>query len=107
MAAGELREHRPFWPAVLFAMGLFVAVHLLLFLTLPWALALAAVGAGRRHNAASGVPPRTGRAEHLASALVHFVMQGAIKVIVVSRETGAGLPLIWMVGCAKLPYWCF
>jgi membrane protease YdiL (CAAX protease family) len=101
---GHAREHRPFWPAVLFAMGPFVAVHLLLFLTLPWPLALAAVAL-----AAATTPPlaylyELGGRSIWPPALVHFVMQGAIKVVVVSGEE---LPLIWMVGCATLPYLVF
>jgi membrane protease YdiL (CAAX protease family) len=104
---GHAREHRPFWPAVLFAMGPFVAVHLLLFLTLPWALALASVAL-----AAATTPPlaylyELGGRSIWPPALVHFVMQGAIKVVVVSGETGMRLPLIWMIGCATLPYLVF
>jgi membrane protease YdiL (CAAX protease family) len=104
---GHAREHRRFWGAVRLAMGPFVAVHLLLFVTLPWTLALAAVAL-----AAATTPPlaylyELGGRSIWPPALVHFVMQGAIKVIVLPGEGGLQLPLIWMVGCATLPYLAF
>jgi membrane protease YdiL (CAAX protease family) len=104
---GHARENRPFWRAVALAMGPFVAVHLLLFLSMPWMLALAAVGL-----AAATTPPlaylyELGGRSIWPPALVHFVMQGAIKIIVLPGEAGLQLPLIWMTGCATLPYLVF
>ena len=37
------REGRDFWRAALVAAGLFVTVHLLMFLMLPWPIALASL----------------------------------------------------------------
>jgi membrane protease YdiL (CAAX protease family) len=104
---GHAREHRPFWRAVISAMGPFVAVHLLLFLTLPWSLALASVAL-----AAATTPPlayryELGERSIWPPALVHLVMQGAIKLVLVSGEAGTRLPLIWMAGCATVPYLVF
>jgi membrane protease YdiL (CAAX protease family) len=103
---GHAREHRPFWPAVGVAMRPFVLVHLLLFLTLPWPVALAAVTL-----AAATCPPfaylfELGGRSIWPPALVHFVMQGAIKIVILPGA-GVSLPLIWMVGCATVPYLVF
>jgi membrane protease YdiL (CAAX protease family) len=104
---GHARKARPFWPAVILAMGPFVAVHLLLFLTLPWPVALAAVAL-----TAATTPPlaylfELGGHSIWPPALVHFVMRGAVKVVILPGEAGVRFPLIWMVGCATLPYLVF
>jgi membrane protease YdiL (CAAX protease family) len=104
---GHASENRRFWRAVALAMGPFVAAHLLLFLTLPWTLALASVAL-----AAATTPPlarlyEVGGRSIWPPALVHFVMQGAIKLIIVPGEVTVRLPLIWMLACATLPYLVF
>ena len=104
---GHARGGRPFWRAVALAMGPFVAVHLLLFVTLPWFLALASVAL-----AAATTPPlarlyELGGRSIWPPALVHFVMQGAIKLIILPADVSIRLPLIWMLGCATLPYLVF
>jgi len=40
---GHVREGRPFWRAATVSCAPFVAVHLFMFLTLPWPIALASV----------------------------------------------------------------
>lgn len=42
-----------------------------------------------------------------APALVHFVIQGAIKVVVVPGDEGALLPLAWMAMAALLAFGAF
>ena len=37
-------------------------------------------------------------------AIVHFVLQGAIKLILTEGDGGAMLPLVWMAASASLPF---
>jgi hypothetical protein len=41
------------------------------------------------------------------AALLHFNIQGAIKLVVLSGPSSEVFPLVWMVGCAMLPYLVF
>jgi membrane protease YdiL (CAAX protease family) len=104
---GHARDGRSFWSAVILSMVPFIAVHLVLFLSLPWPLAFAAVVL-----AAAISPPlahlfELGCRSIWPPALVHFVSQGTIKVVMLSGETGFRFPLTWMLGCATLPYLVF
>jgi hypothetical protein len=42
-----------------------------------------------------------------APALLHFVIQGAIKLISIDGDVGARRPLIWMAASATLPFLVF
>lgn len=103
----HLRQGRSFWRAVALATGPFVAVHLILLLSTPWPVALAAVAL-----AAVATPPlaylfELGGNTIWAPALLHFVMQGAVKVVTFPGESGLLIPLVWMLACATLPYLVF
>ena len=102
----RVRAGRTFWRAVALATLPFVAVHLILFFTLPWPIALAAV----LLSAIVGAP-----LAHLfelagntiwAPALVHFTIQGAIKLVSI-QPPDASLPVIWMAASAVLPFLAF
>jgi membrane protease YdiL (CAAX protease family) len=99
----HLREGRTFWRAAVVATVPFTVVHLILFLTLPWPIALASVLLA----AAVGFPLaylfEAGGRTIWAPALVHFTIQGAIKIISVSGPAGELLPLVWMLACAVIP----
>ena len=103
---GRLRRRHSFWRAAALATLPFVAVHLVLFATLPWPIALAAM----LLSVALSFP-----LAHLfelsggtiwASALVHFVVQGAIKLVVPEAQDAA-LPLVWMAASATVPFLAF
>jgi membrane protease YdiL (CAAX protease family) len=101
----RLREGRSFWRAAsLAAMG-FVAVHSLLFLTLDFALALASLLLSLslsfplawlfERSGGSIWPP----------AIVHAVLQGAIKLVEAGEHFFA-MAIAWMILGALLP-WAF
>jgi len=104
---GYLRRRRPFWQAALLAAGPFVVVHLLLFITLPWPIALAALLLAVALSFPFAHLFELGGGTIWPSALVHFVVQGAIKLAVVSGESGLTLPLVWMAASAVLPFLVF
>lgn len=102
----RVRRGRSFWRAVALAGVPFVTVHLVLFLTLSWPIALAAVLLSALLSAPLAYLFELGGSTMWAPALVHFVIQGAIKVV--SPESpDARLPLVWMAASAVLPYLVF
>jgi hypothetical protein len=42
-----------------------------------------------------------------APAILHFIMQGTVKVVTFHGEGGQVVPIVWMVACATLPYLVF
>jgi membrane protease YdiL (CAAX protease family) len=100
---GRLRRGRSFWRAAWLSMLPFVAVHLLLFFTMPWPIALAALLLA----VVLSIP-----LAHLfelcgntiwAPALLHFVIQGTVKVIVFPDSAATSFALAWMIASALLP----
>lgn len=103
----HLRRGRTFWQAALLAAAPFILVHLLLFLTLPWPLALAALSLAVVVSFPFAHLFEIGGRTIWAPALVHFVIQGAIKVASVPGDAGALLPLVWMAMAAVLAFAAF
>jgi membrane protease YdiL (CAAX protease family) len=99
----HLREGRSFWSAAGLSTIPFVAVHLLLFFSMPWPVATAAV----LLSAVLTVPLahlfELGGSTIWAPALLHFVIQGALKVAVVPDHGSVPFPLIWMAASGTLP----
>lgn len=100
------RERRSFWRASLYAAVPFVAAHLLLFVTLEPAVALAALlvsvsltfPLARIFDYAGG--------SIWPGAIVHAVVQGAIKLVEPAGEALA-LTLSWMAVAAVAPWLVF
>ena len=98
---GRLRRGRSFWHAATLATAPFLVVHLILFATMPWPIALAAVllsvilsfPLARLFELAGNTI--------WAPALLHLTVQGAIKVVELPGDTG--LPLAWMAASAAIP----
>ena len=93
----HFRSRRSRWHAATLSMLPFAAVHLLLFLALPWHIALA----GWLASVALSFP-----LAHLFEisgnslwppALVHFVIQAVPKVVVVSNAPSWVFPIFWMI----------
>src|SRR5262245_44165158 len=99
---GRLRRGRSFWHAVALATAPFVAVHLILFATMPWPIALAAMLLSAILSFPLARLFELGGNTIWAPALLHFTVQGAIKVLELPGDTG--LPLIWMAASAAVPY---
>lgn len=101
---GYVRRGRSFRRAVLLSALPFIAVHLVLFTTLPWPIALASV----LLSAVISIPLahlyELGGNTIWAPAIVHTVVQGAIKLLSLSPDTAAPLPIIWMAAAGTLPF---
>ena len=102
----NLRATRSFWGATGLAMLPFAAVHLVMFATMPWPVALAGL------LLALAVTPPMARLFELggntiwAPAVLHFVIQGAIKLV----ELPGAIPpfaLVWMAAAATIPWLVF
>ena len=100
---GRLRKGRSFWRAAGLSILPFAAVHLVLFLTMPWSIALAALILSVVLSVPLAHLFELGGGTIWAPALVHFVVQGTVKVITFSDATGSGFPLAWMAASALVP----
>ncbi len=102
---GWLRRGRSFWRAAALAAAPFVLVHLILFATMPWPVALAAVLLSVVMSFPLAYLFELGGNTIWPPALLHFSAQGAIKVMEVPGD--ATLPLVWMAACAAIPFLMF
>jgi membrane protease YdiL (CAAX protease family) len=102
---GRLRKGRGFWSAALLATVPFILVHLILFATMPWPVALAAVLLSTIISFPLARLFELGGNTVWAPALLHFVVQGAIKVAELPGDIG--LPIVWMAASAIVPWLAF
>ena len=102
----RVRAGRTFWRAVALAAVPFVAVHLILFATMPWPIALAAVLLSAIVGAPLAHLFELGGGTIWAPALLHCTIQGAIKLVSLAPPD-ARLPVIWMAASAVLPFLVF
>ena len=100
---GHLRRGRSFWRAAWLSMLPFVVVHLLLFLTMPWPVALAALTLSVVLSFPLAHLFELGGATVWAPALLHFVVQGTVKVLVLSGDGSPTFPFVWMAAGAAIP----
>jgi membrane protease YdiL (CAAX protease family) len=100
---GRLRTGRTFWRAATLSMVPFVAVHLLLFFTMPFWVAMAALLLAVVTSFPMAQLFELGGGTIWPPALLHFVIQGTIMVLVLSGEASAAFPLVWMMASAVLP----
>jgi membrane protease YdiL (CAAX protease family) len=99
---GRVRRGRSFWRATGLSMLPFVGVHLLLFATMPWPIALAALLLSVVLSIPFAHLYELGGATIWAPAILHFVVQGTIKVITFAGDDASSFPLVWMVASALL-----
>ncbi len=85
----HLRRGRSFMRAALLSMLPFVAVHLILFLTMPWAIALAAVLLSVVLSCPFARLFELGGNTIWGTAVLHFVIQGTIKARRLLRRLGS------------------
>jgi membrane protease YdiL (CAAX protease family) len=98
---GRLRRGHSFWRAAALATAPFVVVHLILFATMPWPIALVAVLLSVILSFPLAHLFELAGNTIWAPALLHFTVQGAIKVVELPGDTG--LPLVWMAAGAAIP----
>jgi membrane protease YdiL (CAAX protease family) len=102
---GRLRATHTFWRATLLSAIPFVGVHLLLFATLDPPIAAAAT------VLSAAIAPPLARLHELggtwAPAIVHFAIQGFIKLVDVPESGMPGIAIGWMAACATVPWLAF
>jgi membrane protease YdiL (CAAX protease family) len=103
----HLRARRDFWRAAAFAMIFMVAQHTLLLLQLPLPIAIAALVVALLSSFPLAHLFEIGGNTIWAPALLHAVIQGALKVIVVPETVLLTAQLGWMTACVLLPYLVF
>jgi membrane protease YdiL (CAAX protease family) len=103
----HLRVGRSFGRTLAVATPPFIAVHLLMFFTQPWLIALAAVALAAIISIPLAWLFELGGNTIWAPAILHFVVQAAIKVVVLHGDGGASLPLVWMAAAAVIPFAVF
>lgn len=100
---GHIRRHRSFWPAAGLSMIPFAAVHLSLFLSMSWPLAAAALMLAIVAAVPLAQLFELGGSTIWPPALLHFVVQGAVKVVTVSGTEPASFPIAWIAASALIP----
>ncbi len=103
---GHLRTGRTFWRAAAASMLPFVAVHLVLFVTMPWPIALASVLLAIVISFPLAYLFELGGDTIWAPALLHFVIQATVKVVVFSQGAES-FALFWMAASAVVPLLVF
>ncbi len=101
----RLRGGRTFWNAAGLAAVPFILVHLSMFATLPWPVALAAVLLSTIIAFPLAHLFELGGNTIWAPAVLHFTVQGAIKIMEVPGDQA--LPLVWMIAAAVVPFGAF
>jgi membrane protease YdiL (CAAX protease family) len=104
---GRLREGRSFWRAAALALVPFAAAHLFLFATLPPAIAAAATLLAAVMSFPLARLYELGGRTIWPPALVHFVAQGAIKLIAAEPPPALPMGLPWMAACMVVPWLAF
>jgi membrane protease YdiL (CAAX protease family) len=102
----HLAARRGFWRAALLSMLPFVAAHLFLFAMLPAPVAVASIALSVAISFPFAHLFVIGGGTLWAPALVHFVVQGAIKVVVIPEEQVL-IPALWIGAAALVPYLAF
>jgi membrane protease YdiL (CAAX protease family) len=103
----HLRATRPFWRAAALAMIFMVAQHTLLLWQLPLPIALAALVVALFSSFPFAHLFEVSGNTVWAPALLHCVIQGALKVIVVPDTYFLQVQLGWMAVSVVLPYLAF
>ena len=104
---GRLRRERTFWRAAVASLPPFLVAHLFLFLTLPWPVALMAVALSIVLSFPLAQLYEIGGRTIWAPALVHFVIQAAVKLVVLTGGGAGAFPLVWMGAAAIVPWLAF
>lgn len=104
---GHLRTGRRFWRAAWLSVPPFLAVHLLLFTYMEPPLAAMATLVSLVLSFPLARLYELGGRNIWAPAFLHFVIQGAIKLVVVPPETQMPLAVGWMTLGLILPWLAF
>jgi membrane protease YdiL (CAAX protease family) len=103
----HLRQGRTFWEAAIVASGPFVLVHLSLIATMPWAIALTSVLLAALISFPLARLFELGGNTVWAPALVHWVVQGVVKVVIATQEAARVLPWCGLPRAQSFHSWYF
>jgi membrane protease YdiL (CAAX protease family) len=103
---GHIRVGRTFWRAAAVSMLPFVSVHLVLFVSMPWPIALASVLLAVVISFPLAHLFELGAETIWAPALLHFVIQATVKIAVFPRGAES-FALVWMAASALIPLLVF
>jgi len=103
---GRIRVGRTFWRAATLSMLPFVAVHVVLFFSMPWPIALASVLLAVVISFPLAWLFELGGGTIWAPALLHFVIQATVKVLVFPHGAES-FALFWMAASAVVPLLVF
>ena len=103
---GHIRVGRTFWRAAAASMLPFVSVHLVLFLSMPWPIALASVLLAVVISFPLAYLFELGGDTIWAPALLHFVIQATVKIVVFPHGAES-FALAWMAASAIVPLLVF
>jgi membrane protease YdiL (CAAX protease family) len=103
---GHIRQGRTFWRAASLSMLPFVVVHLVLFFSMPWPIALASVVLAIVISFPLAYLYELGGNTIWAPALLHFVIQATVKVLVFPQGAES-FALTWMAAGALVPLLVF
>ena len=103
---GHLRVGRTFWRAATVSMLPFVSVHLVLFVSMPWPIALASVLLAMVISFPLAYLFEAGGNTVWAPALLHFVIQGTVKVVTFAHGAEE-FALAWIAASAVVPLFVF
>lgn len=104
---GHIRRKYTFWKAAAFAALPFILVHLILFYTLPWALAVASIALSIIMSFPLARLFELGGSTIWAPAIIHFIVQGAVKMFIPAGESAELFPLFWIAVCTLIPLGVF
>lgn len=104
---GHIRRKYSFWKATFLAAFPFILVHLILLFSLPLPIAIASIFLSVIISFPLARLFELGGKTIWAPAILHFVVQGTVKVLVASGESAESFPLIWIAACAVIPLLVF
>lgn len=104
---GRLYPGRSFRRAAVVAALPFILVHLLLFASMSWPVAAASLVLAASMSFPLSQLFELGGKTIWPPAIVHFVAQGALKLIVLPEARMQGIAIAWIVACTVLPWAVF
>lgn len=104
---GHLRVGRSFWRAAGLSMLPFSLAHVLMFFTMPWPVALAALLLSIVVSFPLAHLFELGGDTIWPPAVLHFVVQGTVKILVLPEAASVAFPLWWMAASAVMPWSVF
>ena len=104
---GHIRQKYTFWKAATLAAFPFIFVHLILFYTMPFPIAAASIILSIITSFPFAYLFELDGKTIWSPAILHFVVQGTLKVLVATDESAWLFPFFWMTVCALIPLTAF